>query len=496
MTNDIKQCYQVLGVSAEANIKEVKQVYRKLAKVWHPDNFHHDRQQQQQAEVKFKVIVEAYEVIKDYLEKGKPLPKVSNINVKKANPDFHYQQGTIYAEAEQYEDAIDEFSKVIRLDKNYIKAYQYRGFIFSKLGYENRANADFRTVDEIKLKETYKQSSSNVNDKNNQSYSQQEQTSKNQEYTSPTNRTKNNTDVTNFVRKWNFVQQLKGHFNPVNLVAISPNSQILASVAKSKNIKLWNLSTGYQITLLSQHKSVVRCLKFTPDNQYLISGSDDKTIIIWDLNKYKGTILSRQKNGHTQGVLTLDISSDCKYLVSGSADKTTKIWSLTSTRDPYTLTGYRTEILATSISPNGDFFVAGGMETFLRIRCLDTGKIVRSIKINSGVTSLAFSPDNQLLVTGGLDRIVRLWNWHTGEEIGQLTGHLETISQLLFRDNGKELISISYHEPVKIWNVETLRQIDSINNNCQGVLCGDISSNGKILVTGSDDNSIRIFNLK
>lgn len=109
--------------------------------------------------------------------------------------------------------------------------------------------------------------------------------------------------------------------------------------------------------------------------------------------------------------------------------------------------------MATSISPNGDFFVAGGMETFLRIRCLDTGKIVRSIKINSGVTSLAFSPDNQLLVTGGLDRIVRLWNWHTGEEIGQLTGHLETISQLLFRDNGKELISISYHEPVKIWNV-------------------------------------------
>ena len=496
MTNDIKQYYEVLGVSNHADIKEVKQVYRKLAKVWHPDNFHHDLQQQQQAEVKFKVIVEAYEVIKDYLEKGKPLPKVSNISVKKANPDFHYQQGTIYAEAEQYQDAIDEFSKAIRLDKNYIKAYQYRGFIFSKLGYENRANADFKRVDEIKLKGTYKQSSSNVKSEDYKSYSKQEKTSKSQEYTSTSNSTKSNEDVTIFLRKWKFSQRLKGHLNPVDLVAISPNSQILASVAQSKNIKLWNLSTGYEITLLSQHKSLVRCLKFTPDNQYLISGSEDKTIIIWDLNKYKGKILGRQKNGHNRDVLTLDISYDGKYLVSGSADKTTKIWSLNSTGEPYTLTGYGTEVLTTSISPNGDFFVAGGMEKFLRIRCLDTGKIVRSIKINSGVTSLAFNPDNQLLVTGGLDRVIRLWNWQTGEEIGQLTGHLETISQLLFRDNGKELISINYHEPVKIWNLKTLQQIDSINNSCKVILCGDISANGKTLVTGSDDNTIRVFNLK
>lgn len=489
MTNDIKQYYQVLGISADANIREVKQVYRKLAKVWHPDNFHHNPKQQQQAEVKFKVIVEAYEVIKDYLENDKPLPKASNIHVKKTNSDFHYQQGTIYAETEQYEDAIAEFSQAIRLDENYIKAYQYRGFILSKLGYENRANADFNKVDEIKLKKTYQQSSSNIDYEDNKSYSEQESNSSSSSQSCKA-------EVDYFTKKWKLSQEIKGHSQPVNLVAISDNSQLLASVAQSKTIKLWNLSKGHQITLLSQHKSLVRCLKFTPDNQYLISGSEDKTIIIWDLNRYQGKILGRQKNGHNKGVLSLDISFDSKYLISGSADKTTKIWSLTSTGDPYTLTGYGTEVLTTSISPNGEFFVSGGLEKFLRIRCIDTGKIVRSIKINSGVKSLAFSPDNQLLVTGGLDRVIRLWNWKTAEEIGQLTGHLESISQLLFRDNGKELISISYQEPVKIWNIETLEKVDSINNHSKGILCGDISSNGTTLVTGSDDNIIRFFDLK
>ncbi|EAZ89025.1 DnaJ domain-containing protein [Crocosphaera chwakensis] len=489
MTNDIRQYYQVLGVSADADLREVKQVYRQLAKLWHPDNFHDNPQQQQQAEIKFKVIVEAYEVIKDYLKNDKSLSKASNIHVKKTNPEFHYQQGTIYAETEQYQDAIAEFSKAIYLDKNYIKAYQYRGFIFSKLGYENRANADFKKVDEIKLKEIYQESSSKVDCENNKPDSKQESNSgsRNQSH-------KANVDYS--PRKWKLSQEIKGHSQPVNLVAISSNSQILASVAQSKTIKLWNLSKGYQITLLSQHKSLVRCLKFTPNNQYLISGSEDKTIIIWDLKSYQGTILGREKNGHNKAVLSLDISSDSKHLISGSADKTTKIWSLISKEDPYTLTGYGNEILTISMSPNGDFFVSGGLEKFVRIRCIDTGKIIRSIKINSGITSLAFSPDNQLLVIGGLDRVIRLWNWQTGEEIGQLTGHLETISQLLFRDNGKELISISYHEPVKIWNIETLEQIDSVNNHSKGILCGDISSNGKTLVIGSDDNTIRVFYLK
>lgn len=206
--------------------------------------------------------------------------------------------------------------------------------------------------------------------------------------------------------------------------------------------------------------------------------------------------MGRQKNGHKKAIMSLDISSDGKYLITGSADKTTKIWSLISKGDPYTVSGYGNEVLTTSISPNSDFFVSGGLEKFLRVRCIKTGKMIRSIKINSGITSLAFSPDNQLLVTGGLDRIIRLWNWQTGEEIGQLIGHLEMVSQLLFRDNGKELISISHQEPVKIWNTETLEQIDSINNHSTGILCGDISSDGKTLVIGDNDNTIRVFNLK
>lgn len=35
--NDIAKCYEILGLKPEASPAEVKEAYRDLVKVWHPD---------------------------------------------------------------------------------------------------------------------------------------------------------------------------------------------------------------------------------------------------------------------------------------------------------------------------------------------------------------------------------------------------------------------------------------------------------------------------
>ena len=54
--------YEVLGVSKTATDDELKKAYRKLAKKYHPDA---NPDNKEQAEVKFKEINEAYEVLSD-----------------------------------------------------------------------------------------------------------------------------------------------------------------------------------------------------------------------------------------------------------------------------------------------------------------------------------------------------------------------------------------------------------------------------------------------
>ena len=51
--------YEVLGVTKNANSKEIKQAYRKLAVKYHPDRNEGDKE----AEEKFKEAAEAYEVL-------------------------------------------------------------------------------------------------------------------------------------------------------------------------------------------------------------------------------------------------------------------------------------------------------------------------------------------------------------------------------------------------------------------------------------------------
>lgn len=58
--------YQVLEIEPGASQHEIKQAYRDLAKVWHPDRFSDQPRLQQKAEEKLKRINAAYEFLKSY----------------------------------------------------------------------------------------------------------------------------------------------------------------------------------------------------------------------------------------------------------------------------------------------------------------------------------------------------------------------------------------------------------------------------------------------
>jgi WD40 repeat protein len=64
------------------------------------------------------------------------------------------------------------------------------------------------------------------------------------------------------------VQELEGHSGPVNAIAISSNSQLLASASDDKTVRLWNPATGEQVQELKAHSSSVRAIVFPPMGNY------------------------------------------------------------------------------------------------------------------------------------------------------------------------------------------------------------------------------------
>ena len=474
--NDISQWYGILGVSLAASPATIKAAYRELAKLWHPDLYVNDPELKARAEEEIKEINQAYSEIKAYLSaKTNGTPKVnlqdnhsSKINKTHNTPDSYYQQGVSLAEKQDYNDALKSFAQAIKLDPNYLEAYQYRGFILAKMGFNLRADAEFKKAHQIKLKSKIRQPQANY------VYSNQ-----------PTS-VRVNTSVrvqTNLPLKCG--QTIFAGDRPFKSLAIA-RSGYLAGANDSQVIQLWQANTGQQIGELKGHGDRVSCLVLSPSGQTLISGSKDQTIRFWDLRTKKiRRTLEGQYDGHLSEITTLAISPDNQILLSCDLDNSLKIWDVNHARVMKNIS-FSADINCLAINPNGQLFCSGGLEPQIRIRQIKDGQVVRSINNQSGVMSLAFSPDGRFLASGGFNREIKLWDITTGKEIYTFTGHCDRISQVVFSNNGKTLISASWDGTIKLWELATGKEVMSLEAHSSKINTMAISSDNQTLVSSSD----------
>ncbi len=75
MTSEINLCYRALELEPGASLEQVKQAWRELVKVWHPDRFPNDTKLQCKAQERLKDINGAYEMLEEYLTSGAPPPR-------------------------------------------------------------------------------------------------------------------------------------------------------------------------------------------------------------------------------------------------------------------------------------------------------------------------------------------------------------------------------------------------------------------------------------
>lgn len=68
----LDQYYQVLELQAGASKDEVREAFRDLLKVWHPDRFNDDSRLRTKAEQKTRELICAYEAVMGHLSQGRP----------------------------------------------------------------------------------------------------------------------------------------------------------------------------------------------------------------------------------------------------------------------------------------------------------------------------------------------------------------------------------------------------------------------------------------
>ena len=71
--------------------------------------------------------------------------------------------------------------------------------------------------------------------------------------------------------------------------------------------------------------------------------------------------------------------------------------------------------------------------------------------------SAAFSPDGKRLATAGIDRMIRIWDLNTFDQVASLGGHNGHIADLDWDATGERLVSCSGDTTVRIWEPAPIR---------------------------------------
>jgi WD40 repeat protein len=205
-------------------------------------------------------------------------------------------------------------------------------------------------------------------------------------------------------------------------LSFSADGRFLVSSHRDGTVRLFDVATAQQKTILTGHTGEVWCVSFSPDGKTLASACGTE-LWLWDVTtrKYKSIDIDLEVYDEKQGgekifrnpvVFNLSFSPDGKTLATAHKDTTVRLWDV------------ETRTAKTILKGHTDF-----------------------------VMSVCFAPDGKTLVSGSWDKTVRLWDVVTGHHKATLEGHNEIIKGVAFSPDGKTIASGSVDGTIFLWNL-------------------------------------------
>lgn len=229
--------------------------------------------------------------------------------------------------------------------------------------------------------------------------------------------------------------------------------EVLAFGGTDGSLQFWDVSSGERICALQAHRHGTNSLDFRPDGQVLASSGNDAMLRLWDVSALAApggaepgtcpvTELAEMIGG-AYGVPAVAFSPDAA-LVAAADGQDIRLRDPATQRLDRTLRG-ESSMFALAFSPNGSLLAAGEMRSTVRVWDVQTNETLLALSPPAAarvfIWSLAFSPDGSWLAAGGSDGWVRLWEMPSGRLAYAARLHAGGVSTLAFSPDGRLLAS-------------------------------------------------------
>lgn len=309
---------------------------------------------------------------------------------------------------------------------------------------------------------------------------------------------------------------LNGHRSTIRKVACSPDGQRLASVDQRGVMKLWDSSTGTELTTITCPFSreggppTWRSIAFSPDNQWLAAGSGSGAVHLWGLEKHEFIATLKQR---AAAISELAFSRDGVLIGAASADGTIIVWDLATQAPPQIFKAPNEPLQSIAISPDHRWLAAAtgepsqtdpaepgrGLrkrpETLGGVRVYDvaTGEVAAKLAERSLVAyAVSFSPDGQHLASAHGDGTVRLLKLTNFESHSIIDAHQGAARTVEFDARGK-LASGGDDQSIKVWDYRTGELLSVYRGHTNAVHSVAHDHAGRLLVSAGSDQTIKLW---
>ncbi len=258
-------------------------------------------------------------------------------------------------------------------------------------------------------------------------------------------------------KKGELVASLRHGKDAVTAIGMSPDGRWLVSGSREHSVVVWDLPKRQPANQLKAHRRMITAARFGPRGRHLVTADYGGSLKLWSTATWR-TEWEQDLEAPISDVAWVGE----KRFVSAGYDGLLRVWS-TENREPRRiLKGHKGKVECVAASKDGRLLVSGGHDQSLRIWDVQTGDCVRTIDNEACPVDVAVSNSGALVLTTWDDsrkvRSVksirwhaRIWSLRTGKLERTIAGHDTGVTRVAWGPEDRWFVTGSADKTTRVW---------------------------------------------